>query len=664
MTNKNSKVDIFVKDIDVYVGLILFWYALWHKVGKIHFVSIQGLGGWLLNVVLRTNRCQSIVQLETDLSSSMPKGGGLWYWIEACLRDLSDKITENITTGENFLDHIDDRIDPRRRVTALKKLLDGELYWVVTLALLAKQVNHEAQEACACVVFDRFSPPAALINRYIGVVNPGAIVKRLPALKNRIIVRLLWFVYQQIGFLVRGWVSRSTSSSTKKQPSVAIQFAWGIDSASRVNDLWWFRQSGLDPSQLVVFFNRKRNPATESQIQKIVERGYRYSILEHHSNQSVTNPTNDYPSYRARWALADLTNLLTTPSWLNDTKFPWWQVGEWAKILLRLRKWQAFMTAENIKVIFDVVETTVDVASLCADIVGAIKIGTHWSDVSYNRTRVFPTHQVYFIWGGAQEEVFADLSPASAFVQIGNIFNDAERRVEIRNQAAEYRQRLEQNGVEFVVGVLDRTYSSSSHVPPPYHVEFYDRLIALAETDPTRGLLIKPKKIPLPPLFEDYPEFLDRIRNLEKRGQAILIDGSGHVCAAGFASDVVVALGINSGGLLCALEAIPTVFWDPTNSKGSPLSSQMRKFGWENEQVVYSDFDQLIAALDSPVGDFSEFVDSIDSFQDGQATLRVGKFVGDFIQAIAIDENHQTALNVAIDRYIQQWGQDKVSIKK
>ena len=663
MTFSNSKVDIYVKDVDFSVGLILFWYSLWHDIGAIKYISISRSGGKILKLAQRLKLCRSVSKLETDLSSAMPQGGGLWYWIEASLRVLSDSITENLIANETFLDHLPGNIDPRRRVTTLKKLLDGELYWTVTLALMAQQVANLSQAENATVIFEKFSPPPAIINQFIQQINPKAAAKRLPATKNLPIVRLLWFGFQQAKIIPLGWLPSNHQPKVYADPSVAIQFAWGIDTRSRVNDLWWYRKSGMTPSRLVIFFNRKRNPATDARIRELDGNGYRYSILDGHANHTEQKLTNRYEAHRVKWAFRDLAEMFSLFRQLGKADALFWQIGEWAKLMLRLRQWQAFMEAENIKVVFDVVETTVDVAALAADITGAIKIGTHWSDVSYNRTRVFPAHQVYFVWGSLQEEVFADLSPASAFVQIGNIFNDAERMAEFRAKAGEYRQHLEKSGVEFVIGVLDRTYSPSSHVPPPYHVEFYDRLISLAEDDPTLGLLIKPKKTQQPPIFADFPELLARIRKLEERGQATLIAGSGHVCEAGFASDVVVALGINSGGLLCALEDIPTLFWDPTHSKGSPLSHRMRKFGWENELVVYDDFNRLISMIKPPAGDFTEFVDGIDSFRDGQATVRVGQFVRDFMQAIELDKNHQDALQNAVDLYCQQWGTDKVSIR-
>jgi len=248
---------------------------------------------------------------------------------------------------------------------------------------------------------------------------------------------------------------------------------------------------------------------------------------------------------------------------------------------------------------------------------------------------------------------------------IGSVYDDYNAKPEWLRRGKTHRRKLESAGAQFIMGVLDRSDSASSHVPPNYHREFYTKLFNLAEQDASLGLLIKPKYKGIPRVIANDPALLQAMEKLILTGRAILLDGLSHVTEAGFGVDIVVALGINSGGLQCALQGIRTVFWDPTHTINSPLFERMTQAGWGNTNVVFEKLNTLIEAIKHhrqslpSIDNVGIFLDDelarVDHFRDGKAAIRVGEFVKIFLEATDSGMDRRQAIDKSVEIYNAKW---------
>ena len=216
-----------------------------------------------------------------------------------------------------------------------------------------------------------------------------------------------------------------------------------------------------------------------------------------------------------------------------------------------------------------------------------------------------------------------------------------------------------------MVGVLDRSDSIDSHVPPVYHRIFYSKLLDWAEKDSSIGLLIKPKYQGVPRVIASDTRLNLRFQEFLQSGRGKLIDGMHHVVEAGFGSDITVALGLNSGGMLCALNGLRTIYWDPTHASTGPLCEQMAKAGWNNPNTVFEDLDVLIDTIQQyrrGVATFTELgialdqhLAQVDNFRDGRAAKRMGEVVSDLLVGFDRGLGRAAAIDFALSNYRGSW---------
>jgi len=659
---------LFIDDVNFIVGIYLFFYSLINPVTHIYYWTARKSGQSIIALLDQLGLCHHIERLEVDFSSPMPEGGGLWYWVETTLEGVSKTISQQFFEDGSFLDYLFDEIEPKRRFSALRKIIDQELYRPVTLFLLARRISAQSGGGGESAILvdayylckhakDALGEDAHNIE-FLSILN----------FRNALWYWIIKFFVEQVLVMLRflsAVFKGEKPHGAILENRIAIQYATGIQEDLRLNDLWWFRSSGISNGRLVLYFNRSRNKATDTIIAKLNEMGINYSILDDSANATSVETTNEYPFERIRWVWDDIASAFRVLSWVKKVPAPFWQAKQWFRIMFFVRQVQAFMKAENIKVIFDVSEIGLDITALAADLSEAIKIGTHWSELSYNCTRVTPLQHVYFVWGPQYWQIVERMDAASQPVLIGCVYDDLTARPEWIRRGGTHSRKLESVGAQFVIGVFDRSDSPNAHVPPPYHREFYTKLFNWAEQDATLGLLIKPKYKGIPRTVTSDPVLYQQMDALLQSGRAILLDGSHHVAEAGYGVDIVVALGINSGGLLCALQGIRTVFWDPTHTKNGPLSEQMTQTGWGNTSVVFEELNLLIEAIKQhrknlPVSDdlgifLAENLARVDSFRDGKAAIRVGEFVKTFLEATDQGMERSRAIDRSLEIYNAKW---------
>lgn len=682
--SKSEHVSVFVDVLNFVSGLRLLTFVLRNRVALVRYISTTKSGLLMLKTVgyLRPNI--EIQRIDLDFSSEMPEGGGLWYWAQVVVEDVTKSMTEIICRPSSYMDRVSSRIDPARRYAFLHKSISREIYRSMILILLAHReasgqgVSH--QQYVLVTVSDLFS----LFQKAAASCHLAKDIRLLgiPDFRSSLPLRLLWFVREQCGILV--WavlkvrIGKIMGEQRRNNPhphSVALRYLWGSDIDRRGNDFWWYRSSGLDNSRCVAFlFHEKKEYKTHAPAPTLAVRdnlealGFRHSVVNHGAILGAWKAQGSLKSVVRM--TSDLFALVKTLFWALRIPAARWQLVNWITVVCWLRRWQAFMETENVKVIFDYSEGSLDVVSLAADVVGAVKLGYSWGDYPVPFTGLTPIQQVQFIWGRRYRPIFKEMGiVADVILESGSTFDDGEARPERLRNARKYRTKLEESGVRRVVSVFDRACSPGSLCPPRYHVEFYDKLFSWAESDGELGLIVKPKYDTGPGAFAYDPDLEQRLNTLIDKGQAMLLLGHQHPAEAALASDMVVALALNSAGILSALEGARTVFWDPAQAHKGPSAQWLDGPTWEQERVVFGHMDTLIDSVskffDTPtafptLGDISSALDEIDGFRDGITASRTGSFVRWFLEGLDKELDRSTALARAVNQYSIEWGVGKV----
>lgn len=665
---KRQSLNLYVNKLDFAAGAKLFWVSLFNHVEHIYYLSIKKQASLWITLLQKFKLCSDIGELSLDYTEQIFEGGALWDWVqvtvETCTQEIMDRLSVNGLLYSEFMQGV----SPARVEAYLRKTIQIQIYYPISLGLAAANDNQEATNKPAIAVLGDFSDLAPILASVIRDVA-GIEIRFLgyAKLEEKRIVQIGWFLLEQSRNFVRRILSKRDQIQDVPPPSVAIVSAWRLDELRRgINSVWWFSNSGIPNQNCMIGFMRSGAPATDETIDFIHQHNYRFRILKQYANKTSDQPTVGFPPSDLPQTIQDSIQFVKALFRSFNTQAPKWQLVTSITTVVHTRRWQALMVAENIKVIDHYEECGLDTISLAADLVGAIRIGYHWSDLHTPDALVLFLHQVYFVWGKRAEAIVRSslAGHIDKIIPSGSVFHNAATIQAFADKAQDIRVELEERGLKHVVGVFDRSFSRTSHYPPEKHFQFYKSLFDWVEQQPDVGLVIKPKQ-PIPPVMKYFPALAEQLGELERAGKALLLDGKRSVIEATKASDVVVSLGYNSAGVLAALTGARSLFWDAAAMKLGPLKDRLQELGINNSKVVFHEMDDLVKEIwnffDDPqthgeLGDLSKHIMHTDPYRDDHAALRIGTFAKDFIQASDQGLTREQALDQAEAKYQAVWG--------
>lgn len=666
---------IFVYKLDFFSTLRIIPYLLSPNFHRVMFFFSDFIGVFFSRCIKFFAPSLIFQRVDLDYSQQLIEGGCLWDWVEVNLELISKEVFEKLKKRHTYVFSIPEKIQSDRLNFFLRKKIELSLYEIVTLITWTKEYlsNYSAIEKV--VFFTNHSDLIPVLREGCEKIISQAEIVGYINIRESIPIRFAYFLFRQLStfFLALIEIVRNGNSDLANEGfSVAIQSVWGSERKNRLSDFWWFEKSNIAYSDLVYFYNHKSQIANREKFSKYSKLGLRQIILEKSNRGDSGIYVNRYAKQHLSWVLIDIFNFFKTYYQLRNSLGKKWQISQWLGLIVRFRGWQAFLEAENIKVIFDVGETNQDFVSLAADATGAIKVGTHWSsEFSHIRTRIIPMHHVYFVWGPHHHAILRRDFSVSNYVQIGNIFNRDNQTQETNGAFKKLEIDLMRPDAKFTIGLLDRSLGPTARIPQTYHFSFYDSFITLAEEHIELHLLIKPKSSSFPKIFEAYPELWKRVEKLVNDGRVELIDGEIPPTFLSRRSQLVVGLGINSGAILCAHRGSRTVLWDPSKTLEGPLSSQLGNLKNSSKHIIFHDLDLLIKSINSfrlapnKYLDFGLFSDeqilSNDPFGDQLAGIRAGDFISKFLENLKSESSREKALKATFAYYSAKWGKDKIN---
>lgn len=665
MTGESTPPDvIYVDNLDPSACLHVF--ILRGKVDRLEmrYLDRGSWAGLCEDLLHRFNHVAGVEEVTPNLGAESQRGGSMWDHLHSRVIDVACSVRDRILEGANAFEELPLDIDADRTEALVRKEVQRRL----TASLVPYELSREA------VARGEARRGYALAD--LGALGP-VVAEALPddsvELRNRSRrsdpagKRLLVFLVKQVLYLLRRWARGNSGDEATHPPSVIVQYSGGFDRDSRSPELRRYPNPDISPEQVLVLFDRQREPATDGAVTELENRGHRYHIPTDGANRTTSRPTHGWPPKRPGQVWADLKAVVRILRGIRQLTAPTWELWEAAVLLDRTREWQNLIREENARVILHTEEAGMDPMSLAGDEEGAVRLGFHWSDLLTPNGSLVPLQQVYTVWGPHYRAVTLDGNGAPGdVVEIGCLFS--RDGPEENSIARRYREELEAAGAAAVFAVLDRSMGSTSMHGRGSHERFFNALLTLVEDEDRIGLLVKPKKEGGPVISDEDPEIRDRLRRLRDEGRVRILPAERSVLEAGAASDVVVALGHNSGGVVSGIAGHPVVFWEPVDRTNGPFHEWIQRAGREHPKLVFRDLDVLTQELrryaneeEHPdLGDFSEARPAVDAFVDGKGSDRLAFLIQSLIDAADQGLTSEEALDQALDAYGKRWGRDHV----
>lgn len=189
--------------------------------------------------------------------------------------------------------------------------------------------------------------------------------------------------------------------------------------------------------------------------------------------------------------------------------------------------------------------------------------------------------------------------------------------------------------------------------------QFYRAVLDLASEDSRIHLQIKTKK---PRVLEILPEIRQEIDKLALRRKGFLLDWKEKAATASSRSDLTVCLP-STAAFESLMTGTPTLVFNPMRT-GSSIFYKNNGLG----RRIFEDRQSLILAIKKyadgcleAIGECSDILPLLDSFQDGKAAIRVGQYIQSCLEGFDKGWKREKILENANHLYRQQWGEDKIS---
>lgn len=241
----------------------------------------------------------------------------------------------------------------------------------------------------------------------------------------------------------------------------------------------------------------------------------------------------------------------------------------------------------------------------------------------------------------------------------------------LRKEAMELRTKLQSNGAEKIVFVIDENSVDDSrwHTGHSLQRENYRYILEKVLDTPWLGVVFKPKWAKT--LRRRLGEVDQLLTEAEKTGRCYIYEASGRYTTsappllAGLSADICIHSHLSSGtaALECVFEGIPTLLIDREGCPDSKLHELPKG------KVVFKNWPETIDALmehfQTPqgipgFGDWSGIIDEFDPFRDGKAANRIGTYLHWLIQGYEQGLDRDTIMADAAERYTERWGEDKI----
>lgn len=438
-----------------------------------------------------------------------------------------------------------------------------------------------------------------------------------------------------------------------------------LDHPERHSNLFFWQQSPLNGSDMMVAFTAATCPLTESNWNELSLAGMS-AVVTYPGAATVANaPVVSSPEYRKGSGVIrpGSSGSRTEKKWIERQYSEYEKLRQFWTNLFRKNEVGVFATFNKLE------------APVCA-IFDALE---HVGGISVNYERSFGTFpspdfnsHADVMFNFSQVSVDTELkSDSSVKYHVVTGYLGDHRFPLVKEAAQEVRDGLQKNGAKQIMAYFDENSPDSERWSLGHAVTqgHYSYLLEKVLSEPWFGLVLKPKtprslRKRLGPVADllDRAESTGRCHMFKEGG----IQGWHPPSAAAQAADVAVNghIWACTAALESALSGVPTLLVDIENWKVEPL------YSLGVGRVVFESWDDLWQACvehwSSPTGipgfgDWSHSITDLDPFRDGRAAERMGTYIQWMLEGLRSGMDRDTVLANTAERYRVQWGHDKIT---
>lgn len=244
----------------------------------------------------------------------------------------------------------------------------------------------------------------------------------------------------------------------------------------------------------------------------------------------------------------------------------------------------------------------------------------------------------------------------------------------ISNEVKKIKKDFKNHGVKFTILLLDTNHSDNKnhyfqYIPTKIIIEFYNRFLNLLKKDNEIGIIIKSKKNIIINKDKQLKKIIleaersNRLLNVKDPFQTLPVYYSE-------VSDLTIGIGtfISSALMECVYNNDRCIYYDygiNYNNLTDIYEDGINKF-------IFNDLDNMMNhivefkkknATYSFLGDWSNYFNSIRSFNDNDGSLRISEYLRDLKFHLDTSMNKKQSITKANENYIKKYGDDKLLIK-
>jgi len=468
--------------------------------------------------------------------------------------------------------------------------------------------------------------------------------------------------------LPNGLASAFPKPQHSGEPKVAVEYYGflNLDQPERYSDLFFWQQSGLSGTDIVLTFGFPADPLDEKKGVELAAHGMDAVVLHPKAVTIASVPVFMHRQKlgRGRPQKSDLRlpNRSLEARWLRERL---------ATYEVLRAYWVELFAAKNVKIYVSWVNSE-PIQSVIADALlslGGVTVIYQRSYLLLPTVETTIAADVVFGFSARGAEVERRSKSLIRYYVTTGYLGD-HRFPLLHNKAERVRNALRQHGATRILAFFDENSLDESrwYLGHWSTRENYAFLLDKVLSEPWFGLVIKPK-VPRT-LRERLGPVAELLRRAEETGRCHVYDAgslnsSDPPAVAALGADVAVHghLCAGTAGLEAALAGVPTLLMDREGWHVSPL------YGLGLGSVVFTDWKGLWEACiqhwNSPsgipgFGDWSPMLDELDPFRDGRAAERMGTYIQWLIEGFKAGLDRDTLMADAAERYCAIWGKDKV----
>jgi len=451
------------------------------------------------------------------------------------------------------------------------------------------------------------------------------------------------------------------NNNPTEHPTVSIAYWYrtlDLDPTKR-SEFFWLDESGIPNASILLYEFASDRPLSEETKAQLDCRGIK--VLGKGPGISHWQPTVGL------YLIFLATSFKLLKGWLGNTlRLKWvsfYFLNESLQLAIRYAYWRDFYRTNNIQI--DVAVIRSDVGKVLAlDSLGGVSMSYQYTVGSFFPTTLITSGEtVQFVFSPLFEQQFRDVdSPVSKLVPTGFIYDGALQQLRSVDRIEEVRNQLASDGANFILCFFDENSVPNWDHPSDDEeaAADYKYLLNWLLSDPTLGIVFKPKNSTN--LFQRIASISSLIDQAMETGRCTFLItenlyGSVYPAEAALQADVCIGKLVGgSAAFEARLAGLPTALIDTEHYLSHPFHS------WGKNNVVFDDWPSLRGALDRfrddpksypEFGDWSPAINDLDSFRDGQASARMGKYIGHIYESLKQGQSKETAMATVSDWYSQ-----------